>query len=285
MEPKGFEIKTDMKKIVVTTDLSESSKAALKFAIQLSSQHEVKLIFFHAIELLIPTHWNELKAKTYMHEEIKKQSYELEQFVMRTYKQCRKNPPRLDCIVRYGTPVSQAIMHFAAEVGADYICISTRGAGRLKKLVGTHTSALIRRASVPVFAIPMDYRRSRIREILYASDFRALRDELRTVKGIAKTLESSISVLHFEAFIDTKSEKEIAEGIAKRNAGIKFHSEKFSLEETLDQQLKKAAKKFHADLVALFSDHKRSWIDRILLGSNSARASFTSSTPMLVYPK
>jgi nucleotide-binding universal stress UspA family protein len=44
-----------MKKIVVTTDLSKASKAGLKFAIQLASQYEVKLVFFQVIELLIPS--------------------------------------------------------------------------------------------------------------------------------------------------------------------------------------------------------------------------------------
>jgi nucleotide-binding universal stress UspA family protein len=181
--------------------------------------------------------------------------------------------------------VSQAILDFAAEVGASYICISTRGAGTIKKLIGTHTSALIKNASIPVFAIPKDYTRSKIREILYASDFTALKGELRAVKNIAKKLDSSVSVLHFDAFIDKKLTKHMDEMMTKQNSGIKFHSEKFNLEETLEQQLKKSAKKFNADLIALFCNHQRSWLDRVLFGSSSARASFDSNTPMLVYPK
>ena len=39
-----------MKKILVTTDFSNASKAGMRFAIQLATQMEVELVFFYCFE-------------------------------------------------------------------------------------------------------------------------------------------------------------------------------------------------------------------------------------------
>lgn len=276
-----------MKKIIVTTDLSKNSTSGLKFAIQLAAQYSIKLIFFQAIELLIPTRWNDVKAKVHMDEEIASETDKLRKFVTQAYKECRRRPGKFDCVVRYGAPVSQAVLDYAKEVNADYICISTRGAGQLKKLIGTHTSTLIKRSPIPVFAIPKNYKPSPIKEILYASDFTALKNELRTIKNFAKNVDSSISVLHYDYFIDPAATREAFERITNRRglSDVQFHLEKFIPDETLGEHLRKAARKFKVDVVALFSDHKRPWLDRLFLGNKSAEASFNNVVPLLVHPK
>lgn len=276
-----------MKKIVVTTDLSKSSKAGLRFAIQLASQYEVKLIFFHAIELLVPTRWNDVKAKIHMDEEIGLETRKLRNFVTQTYKECKRRPGKFDCVVRYGAPVSRAVLEYASEIHANYICMSTRGAGRWKRLIGTHTSAVIMRSSIPVFAIPKNYRASSIKEILYASDFGALKRELRTVNQFARELDSSVSVVHYDYFVDPKATRTAFNRITNQPglSGIRFHLAKFNWEKSVSWHLGKSVKKFQADLLALFTDHKRPWLQRALEGSRSAEASFDVLKPLLVYPK
>jgi len=44
-----------MKKILVTKDFSTHSKAGLRFAMQLATQTEVELVFFHCFQAPIPT--------------------------------------------------------------------------------------------------------------------------------------------------------------------------------------------------------------------------------------
>ena len=276
-----------MKKIIVTTDLSKNSKSGLKFAIQLAAQYRVKLIFLQVIELLIPTRWNDVKAKIHMDEEIQSETNNLRKFVTETYKECRRRPGKFECVVRYGAPVSQAILDYATEINASYICMSTRGAGKFKRLIGTHTSTLIKKSPIPVFAIPKNYKASAIREILYASDFTALRNELRTLKNFAKNVDSSISVLHYDYSIHPEATREASDKITKRPglSDVKLHLEKFNWEETLGWQLRKTARKLGVDVVALFSDHKRPWLERLLVGNKSAEASFNNVVPLLVYPK
>ena len=51
-----------MKKILVTTDFSENSKAGLYFAIQLASQNDAELTFFNTYHILVPTAWNDARV-------------------------------------------------------------------------------------------------------------------------------------------------------------------------------------------------------------------------------
>jgi nucleotide-binding universal stress UspA family protein len=276
-----------MKKIIVTTDLSKSSKSGLKFAIQLASQYNVKLIFFHAIETLIPTRWNNVKAKIHMDEGIEIETNNLRKFVTQTYKECRRRPGKFDCVVRYGAPVSQAILEYAEEVGAGYICMEHTVRENSDDWLVFIPSAVIKKSTIPVFAIPKNYKAAVIKEILYASDFTALTSELRAVKDFARKVDSEISVLHYNYFIDPKAARNAFDRITQHRglSGIKFHLEKFNWEEPMNLHIRKAVKKFKADVVAMFTNNKRSWLQRLVQGSNSVNASFDSLSPILVYPK
>jgi hypothetical protein len=60
-----------------------------------------------------------------------------------------------------------SIREYAQENNFSFICISTRGSGKLKKYL-VNTSNLITHSLVPV--VPFNYRRSEINKIIYASD-------------------------------------------------------------------------------------------------------------------
>ncbi len=62
------------------------------------------------------------------------------------------------------------LVAYATKIQADFICISTRGAGVFKKIIGTTTSALIDTCPLPIFVIPKKYRTTPIQKIGYASD-------------------------------------------------------------------------------------------------------------------
>lgn len=276
-----------MKKILVPTDFSPSSKAGLRFAIQLAYQYNVQLIFFNSIELLIPTRWSDVKAKIRMDEEIVRQTAYLKKFVLQTYADCKRRPGKYNCIVRYGSPVSQAALEYAQEVNASYICMGTHGAGKLKKVMGTHTAAVIKKSDIPVFAIPKRYQSSKIRNILYASDFTDLKKELKTVKGLANKIGSSVSLVHYDSFVDPKLTRKNFDGMVSKPglSEVKCYLEKFNWEETIGWHLNKSARKLKSDIVALFSERDRPWYQRILGGSNAVSASFETSKPLLVYPR
>jgi len=274
-------------KILVTTDYSVNSKAGIRFAIQLASEHSFSLIFLHVIELLIPTKWNDVKARVRSDEVIRHEQGKLERFVRNTYKESNAKAGRFECVVRYGAPVSTAIIDYALERKANFICMGTRGAGRIRRIIGTHTSAVIKHSSSPVFAVPRNYKRTPVTHILYASDFADIRNELKQVKLFAMQVRSRISVLHYDYFLQIKEAKAEFEkySLANETSNVKFYLQKFDWEESLAAHLRSAIRKFKPSVVALFTKHDRNWYQRVFLSSKSADVSYDTKKPILVFPK
>ena len=75
-----------MEKILVTTDFSTNSKAGMRFAIQLASQHKFELTFFHSCYVMKPTSWSDATFAAYEKKEADKIQKKLNQYVVSVYK-------------------------------------------------------------------------------------------------------------------------------------------------------------------------------------------------------
>jgi len=89
-----------MEKILVTTDFSANSKAALRFAIQLASQNKFDLTFFHSYYVLIPTSWSNNKISEYKKIEEKKIQNKLDRFVKMMYTNMGINSSKFACVIK-----------------------------------------------------------------------------------------------------------------------------------------------------------------------------------------
>src|SRR5687768_10820816 len=145
-------------KLLVTTDLSQNSKAGIRFAIQLASQSGASLIYYHVIVIPKPTHWSDKKYEAYTEEQMLEAKGKLNPFVKSVYRRSGIQPGNFECVVQVGSPVDQTIMDYALKRKVDFICMSTRGAGVIRRLMGTHTSAVLTHSTIPVLAIPKNYR-------------------------------------------------------------------------------------------------------------------------------
>ena len=99
-----------MTKILVTTDFSANSKAAVRFAIQLASQHKYELTFFHSYYILKPFSWNDVEFENYEREAATKISTELERFVLSIYKSAGTKPKNIKCVVYRSITPEDGIM-------------------------------------------------------------------------------------------------------------------------------------------------------------------------------
>jgi nucleotide-binding universal stress UspA family protein len=276
-----------IKKILVTTDLSGNSKAGIRFALQLAKQASSFIIFYSTLELNKPTRWSESKYDNYVGGEISKTKEKLENFIKNIYKDERIRPGKYQCVVEGAATVQEGIIEYAAEKKVDFICMSTRGAGKLSRILGTNTSSIIKHSPIPVLAIPKNYRTTSIKHILYASDFDSLQGELKKVKRFADSVNSKVTVLHYDYLYQIEEVRKKFEKVASRqnNPGVNFHLENFDIENSLSYHLKNAVKRFDPSLVVLFTNQKRDWFDRLFLSSTSAEVSFDSKKPLLIYSK
>jgi nucleotide-binding universal stress UspA family protein len=165
--------------------------------------------------------------------------------------------------------------------------MSTRGAGRFKKLMGTNASGIISASPVPVFVVPGNYKRSKMDRILYASDLSDIGTELKKVKNVAKQLKAKIAVYHYDYLADVDQAQKKFDKVALRHKqrGITFTFKKYNIDRSLAHHLLRDMRKTKASLVVLFTNQKRGWFDKLFMSSKSADVTFVSKIPLLVFPK
>lgn len=276
-----------MKKILVTTDLSANSKAGIRFAIQLAKQAGSTLTFYHGLELDQPTRWSERRFDEYVKSETLQAVEKLARFIQTIYKDAGIKPGKHQLVVDRVSSLQKGIISYAVAQKMNFICMSTKGAGKIKRLIGTNTSAVISSSPVPVLAIPGNYRLERISDILYASDLTALPGELSKVKKFAAPVKAKITVLHYNYVYKIEEVRTRFNKIQKsqKTPGVKFFLEELSIENSLSEHLKKAVKKFNPSILVLFTKQNRDWYERLFLSSKSAEVSFDSKKPLLIYGK
>ncbi len=276
-----------MDKILVTTDLSTNSKAGLRFAINWASEKKAQLIFLHVNQVLRAATWTDEKYDHVVAEDKKKMKADLEAFVAGVYKAMKVTPGKYKCEVFHSLAVSDSISYVAEEKKCTYICIATRGAGKVNKIFGTHTASLIKNSEVPVMCIPSSYRTRPLNKVLYASDMTNYANELKKVVGLAKSFNAKLELLHLSFPFEYLIDEDIAEKELKKKFkyDIDLHYEKRDIEHTLLQDLDAAVQKSKPSLVVMFTDQKRSFFERLFLSSKSAEFSFSTKAPLLIFNK
>ena len=276
-----------MKKILVTTDFSENSKPGLLFAIQMASQNNCELTFFHTYHILVSTVWNDVKIDVYEKQEAIKIEENLKEFVADTYKEINITDAHYNCIIKSSVFADSCIREYAADNDFDLICISTRGAGTVKRLLGTNTANLINNSDVPVIAIPHNYKKSVIDSILYVSDIHDYEKEILKVIAFASPLNASVELLHLTSAPEKKADLDLVEkaitGIATYN--VKFKITPRNPNNGLVADIEEAVKDIQPSVMVMFTEQNRNWFEKIFLSSKSAEYSFDAKVPLLVFHK
>ena len=139
------------KKIVVTTDFSELSTAAISYIRSFSAFSEATLYLVHVMESgslagLSAVDLPSLNLNGLADEDA---AGEFAEFI-------RANVPdslAIDAVIRHGEPAKE-IISFATEIGADLIVIATHGRTGLSHiLMGSVAERVIRSSAVPVLTI------------------------------------------------------------------------------------------------------------------------------------
>ncbi len=276
-----------MKKILVTTDLSANSKSGMRFAIQLASQHNYELTFFHSYYVMKPTSWSDASF-----DHLEKKSKEttmkkLNTLVDSVYKSMKRSAKNKKCVISSAVLADSDIMDYATQNQFDFICLSTRGAGKIKKLFGTNASNLIKHSPIPVIAVPQNYRAKKINSILYASDLKNPDTELKKVVDFAKPLNANVELLHFNYPMEADSKSTLANQAVSKfsKSNIKLQLKNINLSESLIKNIEHVVKKSKPSMMIMFTQQNKSFFERLFLSSKSAEFTFKLDVPLLVFNK
>lgn len=276
-----------MKKILVTTDFSDHSKSGLRFAVQLAAQNDYHLTFFNVHHLHAPSAWDSVRMDEYQDEQKKLIETKLVHFVEKIYATMQIEPKHLQYAVELSVLPESCILEYAEKHHYDYICISSRGTGVLKKVLGTITSNLINGSKVPVIVVPYDHKLAEIKSILYASDLEQYENEINKVISFAKPLQASIELVNFVSEPSDDENRRLLETHLKKMGDypVSIHIGKKKGEDSLTEAIEAAVKNSKPSLLVMFTKQDKNWFQNIFYVGNSAEYSFRTQVPLLVFRK
>lgn len=277
-----------MKKILVPTDFSANSKSGVRFAIHWASQQKIKLEFVHVLTILRATRWSDAYYEKYAEQEKEICSTKFDKFIADIYKQMDIKPGKFSTMIIDGISADTTILDYCRNTSdIDYICISTRGAGKLKKLFGTNTGNLITKSAIPVLAVPKNYEVSDLKSVLYATDLRNYAEEIIKVAAFAQPLKTKIEVVHFTWPDKTLMDEKTIEAALKKEFkfGVKLHFEKNDGMHSLIENLENQIRKIKPSVVIMFTNQQRTFFQKLFLSSTAEELSFDAKVPILVFNK
>lgn len=277
-----------MKKILVPTDFSANSKSGIRFAIQWATQQQAELVFIHVLHILRPTRWSESYLAQHAKEEENLCNEKLKKFITAIYRNMKIKPGKHSFRIIQGISADISILHHCkTNQDIDFICISTRGAGKFKRVFGTNTGNLVTKSKVPVLAVPKNYRASKITNLMYATDFRNYTQELKRVLDFASPLKASVDVLHFTWPDEPISNKKAIEASfkAQYKYDINLYFRENDAVHTLIENLQTQVRIRKPSVVIMFTKQERTFFQKLFLSSKTEEFSFQLKVPLLVFNK
>jgi len=276
-----------MEKILVTTDLSAKSKPGIRFAMAFARQRKAELVILHVFHVLKATSWSTEKYQNYVHRTEENLSKELSSFIKDIAR--TTNVPKIDYRIALVHTIDTVpgIMSYAKQHDCAYICISTRGAGAVKKLFGTHTSELIMHSSIPVISVPCNWRLKPVKSVLYATDLKDYSTELKKVVAFAGPVKAAINMLHLIYIDEIIPDKKLAEKSLKAEVHypVSFDYKKINIENSILEEIDAVIEKDKPSVLVLFTEQKKSLLDRIVFPSTAQEYSFSGKIPLLTFNK
>lgn len=275
-------------KLLVTTDFSANSKGAIRFAQTLSRQTEnIEVIFYHAIHIVKPTVWSDVFYMAYTNDEIDRLTADLKKFIHATIGKDKGNFCNVKFVVDNCISTEKDILKYAEKNKIDFICIATRGAGMLRKVMGTHTSYIVNNSRVPVMVIPSHYRAKAIKNATYLSDFENLKSEVIKISKLSTPIGLNVEVLHYSSIVLDKKKLEKNKELFKTKEfeNIKLNIQKSNLELSLVERITKYVQKSKPELLIMFTKREKGFFESIFLPSKSAELTYTTKVPVLIFSK
>jgi nucleotide-binding universal stress UspA family protein len=270
-----------MKTILAPTDFSECALNAIDYAAEIAVLTKAQLIIFHVYSLpVVP-----------MEAPIALPVDELEKEAMDDLKKIEKSlhdkygaQLSVKCVTELGYPVEE-IHEYAKLCSADLIVMGMEGTGVLtEKVIGSITTALIKKSNCPVLAINRNIKFTSLKKIVFASDYNEInsRSVLTPLKELAELFKSHIYILN------VVPEGETVATISKAVEGIKLehllegidHSFHFTTNNNVIEGINQFVDEKKIDMVAMIP-RTHSVFKNLFQETSTKRMAFHTTVPLL----
>ena len=151
--------------------------------------------------------------------------------------------------------VAEAVQKYCKKNYTNLVVMGSQGATQLKKFrLGGTTVSVIDSVSSPVLAIPQYAEFKNFKDVVYASDLKALQKELEQIIPFAKIFDSKIHLVHVVSAIDKKTDelRLQAESIISKSGYSKIDF-KLIIDEDIALAIDRYIKETKADLLTTFT--------------------------------
>jgi nucleotide-binding universal stress UspA family protein len=268
-------------KIIVTTDFSENSRSGLRMAAVLAQALHAELHFVHICFIPGKPGEDDKAHRQRVKQETDRLLHQLRTFVKPFLNYLdKKDTVRYHIIDSFLT--ESGILSIQKKIRAGLICLSTRGAGKLPKLLGTTAANLLTQSPVPVLIVPSHYRMRPLKSIIYFCDLENPRAELKKLLPFSKQLNIPIEMVYFTSQIKSGADESFHK--MKTDADIRFTRIPMQGKSLTRNMLSYAEQRTTA-LIAMFTRQRKTFLQRLFSHSRAEELAFHTRTPLLVFHK
>jgi nucleotide-binding universal stress UspA family protein len=279
-----------MKKILVPTDFTPSSLAALKYACRLSQKLQATVVLMHCCELL-DDRYN--RYRTLVKEHNKTVVAKLQQKLKSLQGKMQSSlGAKVETCLYQGDDVLEIILHGITTHKIDLVVMGTYGGkGLRRKLFGSKAAAVINESPVPVITVPPGYKWSAHNEfVICISD---LIEDLEAVRPFFQVANAH----NGKVFAVIYSEKPQLLGLPvqikistylKRKINRKFLAQNVEIVHLTGEDFYKTlidfVRKKKIDLLSMIT-YKRNLLQRVFNRSMTQKMSYQTVIPLLSLQK
>jgi len=248
-----------MKNIIIPVDFSKHSDAAMKAGAHLARKTFARLHLLHVV--LGPENWDKMSVEyRQKHPQVESQIVEASMKL----EEIGKDPmfQGLNVVPQVKTGLAhERIVSFADATNADLIIMGAHGAGDPKPVyIGSTAQKVIRRAKCPVLSVKTNFDPTKVKHILFASDFEEdVSEALQFITELAVAMETSIDLTFVNTpghFVDTETIEQRMREATPEKPGIVINQYVYNHYDK-DRGIVEAAKKREAGVIAMITHERK----------------------------
>jgi len=268
-----------MKTILAPTDFSEASQNAVNYAAELAKFTHARLIIFHGYSVPVPV--SEVPVVAIPFEDLEKENmkllHDLDKKIKHDYGKIETH------LVTMPGFVVDEIMSMLLSHKADIVVMGLTGAGRTAALLGSNTTSVMKRAPVPVLAVPEKAKFKKPAKIALACDYKAIIPDqaVKSFKEFVRLFGSKVLVFDVLKKAELVSYQKAAAEVNLENAlGDMEHALYFPSSDNLSEEVNRFVENNNVDLLTVMP-HNYTFISRLFHHSLAKKIALHTHVPIL----